>query len=452
MDANNTNVGAVDAKEKTLGTIERIAETCEKINSKLQVVEKKFETVDAIENKLQNVDETIKKNLAPVEAIKNKLQNVEEKIENKFETVDAIKKKMQAIEENTRARPAPMFWLSDEIKKEHQSKKEVLTRISVVAVGDIDPVKQKFSCEFYLSLRWNDVNIKKFIGKKDEIKWGENCWEPAIYFVDLENIETYERNETIPKERNDTQAEFYYHVKGTFNVDMDVQHFPFDYQRLTVTVTSHWDISEIEFIMDRKNNIRTWNFASKKEWDLQKYVLTEKKFTKKEYCDKKEDEETMSTSPNTYPLYKFKMYARRKYNFFLYNIALIMALITALTFSIHTVGADIPGERIQISLTLLLTSVALKYVVNGYIPQTPTPTVIDSHILASMVFQFFMAVQNGICGMMHSYKPHAVRMFEWWSFGILLMIFITIQVVFLSYWGSSFTKKGWCVVAVPEVM
>eukprot|EP00794_Sanderia_malayensis_P019537 gene19537-21468_t len=483
MDANNMNIRAVEAMEKTLRTIERIAETFEtvgeKIDSKLQAVDekfkhaealnfhklealkgikrsleevrkmehnkldkitKRFETVDAINIELQNVDDKFKKNLATVGAIENKLEAVE-KIEKKFESVDAIKKTMQAIEENTRTRPAPMLWLSDKIRKEEEMV-TVFAKISVVAIGDIDPVKQKFSCEFYVTLRWEDEKLNDVIKRGDEIKWGEDYWEPAIYFLDLENIEAYERNETIIKKDGETaQGRFYYHIKGVFHVKMDIHHFPFDYQRFTITMTSHWDISKVDFVIEKgtcerklPNNIRTWNFAAEKEWDIQKCILTEKTFTKKEYCDKEKDDDSMSTSPNLFPLYMFKMYARRKYDFFLYNIALIMALITALTFSVYTVGADVPGDRIQISLTLLLTSVALKYVVNGYIPQAPRMTVLDLYILASMVFQSAMAVQNGISALIHSYMPRLLKMFESWSLAILLVIFIIIQGGFLFCW------------------
>eukprot|EP00794_Sanderia_malayensis_P020423 gene20423-22436_t len=413
---------AIGVMQKTLEAIEKIAE--------------KFETVEKIDNEIQAL-ERIEKKFEIVENIEKRLQAVE-RIEKKIED-DRINKTMQAIEENTRSTPAPMLWLSDKIRKEEMVK--VFARISIVAVGDIDTVKQKFSCEFYLSLRWEDEKLNDVVETGDEIKWGENCWEPAIYFVDLENIETYERNETIKKDGKTAQGIFYYHIKGIFHVKMDIHHFPFDYQRFMITMTSHWDISKVDFVIEqgtgeRKlwNNIRTWNFAAEKEWDIQKGILTEKTFTKKEYCDKKKDEASMSSSPNLFPLYKFRIYACRKYGFFLYNIALTMALITALTFSVYTVGADAPGDRIQISLTLLLTSVALKYVVNGYIPQTPTPTVLGSYILASMVFQFAMAVQNGISALIHSYKPRALKMFEWWSFAILLALFVTIQGVFLLYW------------------
>eukprot|EP00794_Sanderia_malayensis_P020541 gene20541-22562_t len=416
MDANNMNVRAVEAMEKTLRTIERIAETFETVGEK--------STLEAL------------KRIVNLEEVKEVEHYKLDKITKKFETVNAIGKTMQAIEENTRATPAPMLWLSDKIRKDEMVK--VFARISVVAIGDIDPVEQKFNCEFYLSLRWEDDKLKDVIKRGDEIKWAENCWEPAIVFTDIESMEIYERHEIMP-EGDDSQVIFYYHIKGTFRVQMNIQCFPFDYQKFTVTMTSHWDDSQIEFIMEKGtdrpiwNYIRTWNFVAEKEWDIQKYVLTEKAIVSPEFCDSNKDDKSRCTSKTFFPLYKFKIYARRKYGFFLYNIALTMALITALTFSVYTVGADNPGDRIQISLTLLLTSVALKYVVNEYIPQTPTPTVLGSYILASMVFQFAMAVQNGIS--VNSFiKPRALKMFELWSFAILLVLFITIQGVFLLYW------------------
>ncbi len=86
-----------------------------------------------------------------------------------------------------------MSWFK---RRKNKNPVNVYVRVSVVSVGDIDTVKQHFVCEFYLSLRWEEPNLKHMIGKDDQIDWRDE-WEPGIYFVDMVNVEKFERNETL---------------------------------------------------------------------------------------------------------------------------------------------------------------------------------------------------------------------------------------------------------------
>ena len=219
---------------------------------------------------------------------------------------------------------------------------------------------------------------------------------------------------------------FYYHVRGTFKEVLDITHFPFDYQPLTLTMTTSWtwDFVNLQKDYERDDNIRTWNFTGRNEWQLEPHVLTESLFTEKE----------PAASDNIFPIYRVKMHAFRKYAYYIYNVALMMDFISGLAFTSYTVDASSPGERIQISLTLFLTSVALKYVVNSFVPQVPYPTLLDKFIICCMTFQFLVAVENGVAALVHIFYPKTLRMFEWISFGALLLIFLLIHIIFGSLW------------------
>ena len=219
---------------------------------------------------------------------------------------------------------------------------------------------------------------------------------------------------------------FYYHIRGTFKELLDITHFPFDYQPLTLTLTTSWTWEFVNLQKDYEthDNIRTWNFTGKNEWKLEPHVLTESSYTCRE----------PAASDNIFPIYQVKMHALRKYAYFIYNVALIMDFLSALSFTSYTVDASNPGERIQISLTLLLTAVALKYVVNAFVPQVPYPTLLDKFIICCMSFQFLVAVENALAAIIHIKYPKVVQMFEWISFGGLLFIFILLHVVFGAFW------------------
>lgn len=221
---------------------------------------------------------------------------------------------------------------------------------------------------------------------------------------------------------------FYYRIRGTFKEMLDISRFPFDYQTLTLTMTTSWkrELVKLKKDYDREDNIRTWNFTGKHDWNLQSHVLTESTFT----------EEESGASDNVFPIYKIEMHALRKYAYFLYNVALIIDFITALSFSAYAIDAGSPGDRIGISLTLLLTSVAMKYVTNTFVPQVSYLTLLDKFIICCMAFQFLMAGQNIASSFINTRHKSSLKIFEWASFGTLLGLFVLIHLIFGGFWLS----------------
>ena len=172
----------------------------------------------------------------------------------------------------------------------------------------------------------------------------------------------------------------------------------------------------------RDDNIRTWNFTARQEWDLQQHVLVE--------STRNIPEE--ASSPNIFPLYKVRLHVKRQYGFYIYNVALIMCLITALTFTSFAVDVDSIGDRVQITLTLLLTSVAFKYYVQQFVPTVSYLTLMDKYILSCMVFQFSMAaVHNSVAGLIKN--KNSLNYFEWACFGSGVFAFVVIHIVFGIY-------------------
>ena len=113
-----------------------------------------------------------------------------------------------------------------------------------------------------------------------------------------------------------------------------------------------------------------------------------------------------------------------------------MCLITLLTFTTFVVEVDAVGDRLQITLTLLLTSVAFKYYVQQFLPTVSYLTFLDKYILACLIFQFCMAaIHNATSGLITSRE--SLEIFEVASFEVGLAIFLLLHVVF----GAKSVKK-----------
>lgn len=309
-------------------------------------------------------------------------------------------------------------------KKGREDHVEVYVRVSIVSVGDIDAVRQEFQCEFYLNLRWKEPML---IGKdaldEENIDW-DSIWDPGVYIIDAVSLDVYERHQSIKlgvSAEAIPQVVQYYHIKGTFKEVLEVNNFPFDYQDLALTLTSNWHADKLTLVKDDEldDNIHTWNFYAKQQWELQRHVITETLTLKP----------TEGSSANSYPQYKIRVNVMRQYNFYIYNVSVLMCLITALTFTSFAVKADSVGDRIQITLTLLLTSVAFKYYVQQFVPNVSYLTFLDKYILSGMIFQFLMAVDNAVSGTITNAK--ALSLFEHISLGVAVFVFVLINIVFI---------------------
>ena len=292
----------------------------------------------------------------------------------------------------------------------------VYVRVSIGRIGDIDAVRQEFQCKLYMTLRWKESRL---VGK-DTSNVDNIDWDPRYYFINAVNIQEHEVSRTIEK-GEPPQVIHRCSIIGTFKEVLEINKFPFDYQDLSLTLTSKCRTDEMTFVKDpdEDDNIRIDYFYPKQEWDPKPYVI----------AGKKEPKQKEGASSNRYPEYEIRTNVMRQYKFYVYNIFLVMGLITALTFGSFTVEADLPGDRIQISLTLLLTSVAFKYYAQQFVPTVSYFTLLDKYILSCMVFQFIITLHNIVGGLITDSK--ALVIFEWICFGIALSTFLSINLYFV---------------------
>ena len=190
-----------------------------------------------------------------------------------------------------------------------------------------------------MRLRWEEVGLKKSSIEKENIDW-DSMWDPSYYFMNAVNIEDHELNKSI-RSGNPPQVILECRIIGTFKEVLEINKFPFDYQDLSLTLTSNCHADELTFVKDQEveDNIYTEYFYPKQEWDLRPHVMT-----KQQTLEPRE-----GSSSNRYPQYRIRMNVMRQYKFYIYNLFLVMSLITASTLSSFEVDADAPGVRVKIT-------------------------------------------------------------------------------------------------------
>jgi len=133
-----------------------------------------------------------------------------------------------------------------------------------------------------------------------------------------------------------------------------------------------------------------------------------------------------------------KLQVARKPQYYINNVVYIMLGITILSLSTFVLEPDDIGGRLGNTFTLLLTSVAFKFVIGDALPKVTYSTEMDSFLIINMMFLFLMAVfvciitiidrfqEASIGGQKPNYQQQAV----WALFAFIVLVVINGSWVF----------------------
>lgn len=162
--------------------------------------------------------------------------------------------------------------------------------------------------------------------------------------------------------------------------------------------------------------------------------------TSKSYSSTKE-----SASGVVYPRFTFSVVLQRQPMYYLTNIALPMMVLTYLGFLSFAVSFDgsrlDTSDRLSITLTLLLTAVAYKFVVASAIPQVSYLTLLDKYISLCFAFLCLIITENALFPFFETRPGWAVTgTHELYVFLGLIGLFTLINLV----WFMRFSYKLRC--------
>ncbi|KAI8478523.1 hypothetical protein Bbelb_437530 [Branchiostoma belcheri] len=231
-------------------------------------------------------------------------------------------------------------------------------RCFIVQVGQIDTLKEEFTCDAVVEALWEEPQLNG--ATAEDIHWDDQ-WDPRIVFFNAVSVDRLEKQRVFFKgSSGQPWVRLTMHVKGTFKVAMHLFNFPFDHQELKIELMSDWSDKHMILCpyLDEKDAISTSTFTGGDEWYLHAHMMT---------CQGKT--ETEITGPDTiFPTYDVIINVTRRWTYYFWNIFVIMFLILLLTFSSFALAPDSLDSRLDVTLTLLLTSVAFKLVLAQRLP------------------------------------------------------------------------------------
>jgi hypothetical protein len=269
-------------------------------------------------------------------------------------------------------------------------------RCSIMSISTIDIIGQNYQSNFFVEIRIRELSvvadetiINEFL---DIVKF-----KTIIHFV---NIFSEDQDESWDKiELSYFDADLYDHVlrirkNAVLTEHMELKDFPYDEQELSISLRFNKPLGSFVVVHNEEwpSVIATNSFALSDIYDI---AFQEMVFGSTGCSDPKE-----SASGISYPIITFTIAISRRAGYHESNVmipASLFAMLSLLSFSVSEDGAKIDtGSRLSITLTLLLTSVAYKFVVANSIPQVSYNTMLDWYVWGTLIYILLCAVENAI--------------------------------------------------------
>lgn len=268
------------------------------------------------------------------------------------------------------------------------------TEISVwpITFNDVDVSNSKFNATFRLVLRFNcpslqtikpfkKVDNRTYYDPSDLLDYLPGQALEIQNSIEHEIRQTrfygYDRNDTClvfhieGRPKHELTAEIVY--KGVFKYLFDLRAFPFDEQELLI-IMKIWRKTEADYT-------RTYIACLERQVDIKKDMLQLPDYSIRTH------EMKVDGNPCD-AVYSVKIKRRPWFYTISTTISLFVILFLALlTFSL---GIDERGDRLTITSSLLLATIAVKFVVASDIPRVPYFTMLDREII--LVFAYLLAI------------------------------------------------------------
>jgi len=271
-----------------------------------------------------------------------------------------------------------------------------VARADITHLAEIDQISQTFYARVFLVLRIKDGASDPYLSSLytgfPVDNDGRFTFRPSARWylgqIDFPNGKSIKNIESkVTKQGNDLQL--IKRVEGHFSEEFELRSFPFDEQDLTITVSSNCACEgpvPVKFVEANSPQlgVDTINFPHGNIWHLSPNLTAA--FT------------TVGASrQRRFPAVHIRAGVRRKCGFIIMNAAMPVSVISFLSLTTFFVPPEDTSDRLELSLAVLLTSVAFKFTTSSYLPQISYMTLMDIFtILSTLIIVVVCLFHTGL--------------------------------------------------------
>jgi hypothetical protein len=254
--------------------------------------------------------------------------------------------------------------------------RDVEVKVYVIDIDRIDSVSQIFVANLTLVLRWHDPSLVHE-GLDSISKDLSEIWYPRVQILNQQRlVNTFPQSVEI---QPDGEVVYRQRVWGSFSQPLELREFPFDTQRLEITLANlSFGSQKIRLKVSPDSGIS--EKLSIPDWEIMQWDFAAK--------DLRLDNESSPT-----PGMVFSLEARRYTNFFKFKVILPLVLIVMMSWLVFWIDPSLISSQISVAVTAMLTMIAYRFALAGILPRLPFLTTLDFFVIASTMMVFLSMVE-----------------------------------------------------------
>lgn len=261
--------------------------------------------------------------------------------------------------------------------------------VKVLSISDVNVVDHSFCSEIILMIDWIDYSIAPLLDADNdegkEIKW-EDHFVPNITIDNCIESKSASNSKPRVKSVKECRVTMTKRVMSVLRNRYDLRSYPFDNQTLEIKFKSRG----VPNITGKSSTVvldspRTWrkhkghslgkNVDWLSEWDIVS-------------LDGAPDGKCQDE-------YRVQINIARESLNAMSNLVLSLAVIVILSFTSYAIPIDDLADRLQVQVTLLLTTMTFKFILSDTLPSVPYLTTMDRYVISGLLT---LAVQGiGFC-------------------------------------------------------
>lgn len=248
----------------------------------------------------------------------------------------------------------------------------IIVQFALLDLDDVDDKQQRFSIDAYFEIKWRDHRLAVESDARPEGQTraftSDNIWTPALTIVNDRGL-SLKLPEIILVD-NDGNATIRQRLSGSLASNLKLQDFPFDTQRLTIDIVSYrYTPSELTYSTD-SSFVGDSSMFSADGWD---FDLLQPEFSIFKLNADREGASKLTLAIS----------ASRDSGFFILTLALPMALILFMTWTVHWLQPALIPARLGLSTATVFSLIALGVSFRLSLPQIDYLTQADRFVMYS---------------------------------------------------------------------
>jgi len=251
--------------------------------------------------------------------------------------------------------------------------------VYLIDLVKIDEATLSFTLSGYLNVEWRDARLGRELPPqldRDALAL-DQVWNPNIELMNEYNARVVNNSRLTADAEGLVRYEERFEAQ--LSTELDLRRFPFDRQTLLMSIESFRYGSDELVLTPRQGHALQSPAAFLPDW----YILAARQ---------RADSDRNNPERKEYSRYHFEIDVQRKVGYYVWNVFLPLAFIVLLPWAVFWIDAQDVRTRVSISMTALLTAIALSLVITGSRPRVSYMTFFDAVFLNSYFLIFLSTV------------------------------------------------------------